>query len=138
MADSTLERWREASQQQRLFQWVQPRLIRLIDGTVSTLAPVFSAAYISGSRAGLLVGVAVPRNRGWLGGEAVSRPKSPAVGAFQPHIVWKATTGPSPLGTYPTCPSVRRRQRVHGGDDMLPVAWLVVVPAIASALLMLV
>ena len=37
---------------------VQPALIGLIDGTISTLAPIFAAAYISGSRAALLVGFA--------------------------------------------------------------------------------
>jgi erythrin-vacuolar iron transport family protein len=58
MVDSTLDRWRGASQQQRLLQWVQPGLIGLIDGTVSTLAPIFAAAYLSGSRAALLVGIA--------------------------------------------------------------------------------
>jgi VIT1/CCC1 family predicted Fe2+/Mn2+ transporter len=58
MVDSVLDSWREASQQQRLLQVVQPGLIGLIDGTVSTLAPIFAAAYISGSRAALLVGLA--------------------------------------------------------------------------------
>ena len=58
MVDSVLENWRSASQQQRLLQVVQPGLIGLIDGTVSTLAPIFAAAYISGSRAALLVGLA--------------------------------------------------------------------------------
>jgi len=58
MVDSTLDRWRGASPQQRLLQWVQPGLIGLIDGTVSTLAPIFAAAYLSGSRAALLVGIA--------------------------------------------------------------------------------
>jgi VIT1/CCC1 family predicted Fe2+/Mn2+ transporter len=37
---------------------VQPGLIGLIDGTLSTLAPIFAAAYVSGSRAALLVGIA--------------------------------------------------------------------------------
>jgi erythrin-vacuolar iron transport family protein len=37
---------------------VQPGLIGLIDGTISTLAPIFAAAYVSGSRAALLVGMA--------------------------------------------------------------------------------
>ena len=37
---------------------VQPGLIGLIDGTISTLAPIFAAAYLSGSRAALLVGIA--------------------------------------------------------------------------------
>ena len=58
MVDSTLDRWRGATQQERLLQVVQPGLIGLIDGTVSTLAPIFAAAYISGSRAALLIGLA--------------------------------------------------------------------------------
>jgi VIT1/CCC1 family predicted Fe2+/Mn2+ transporter len=37
---------------------VQPALIGLIDGTISTLAPIFAAAYVSGSRAALLIGMA--------------------------------------------------------------------------------
>ena len=39
-------------------QVVQPGLIGLIDGTISTLAPIFAAAYVSGSRAALLIGIA--------------------------------------------------------------------------------
>ena len=39
-------------------QIVHPALIGLIDGTLSTLAPVFAAAYISGSRAALVIGLA--------------------------------------------------------------------------------
>ena len=58
MVGSVLDSWRDASQEQRLLQVVQPGLIGLIDGTVSTLAPIFAAAYISGSRAALLVGLA--------------------------------------------------------------------------------
>src|SRR5881398_1087830 len=58
MVDSVRDSWRAATQQQRLLQWVQPGLIGLIDGTVSTLAPIFAAAYISGSKAALLVGLA--------------------------------------------------------------------------------
>src|SRR3954447_24966114 len=58
MVDSVLERWSGATQEQRLLQVVQPGLIGLSDGTVSTLAPIFAAAYISGSRAALLVGLA--------------------------------------------------------------------------------
>jgi VIT1/CCC1 family predicted Fe2+/Mn2+ transporter len=50
--------WRSASDRERLLQVVQPGLIGLIDGTVSTLAPMFAAAYLAGSRAALLVGLA--------------------------------------------------------------------------------
>jgi VIT1/CCC1 family predicted Fe2+/Mn2+ transporter len=58
MVDSVIESWREASDKQRLLQVVQPGLIGLIDGTVSTLAPIFASAYLAGSRAALLVGLA--------------------------------------------------------------------------------
>src|SRR3954447_5522723 len=37
---------------------VQPALIGLIDGTLSTLAPIFAAAFLSGSHAALFVGLA--------------------------------------------------------------------------------
>jgi VIT1/CCC1 family predicted Fe2+/Mn2+ transporter len=54
----TVRRWRGLDAQGRQLQVVQPALIGLIDGTVSTLAPIFAAAYVSGSRAALLIGVA--------------------------------------------------------------------------------
>jgi erythrin-vacuolar iron transport family protein len=50
--------WRTASDRDRLLQVVQPGLIGLIDGTISTLAPIFASAYVAGSRAALLVGLA--------------------------------------------------------------------------------
>jgi erythrin-vacuolar iron transport family protein len=54
----TLRRWRGLDTRSLQLQVVQPALIGLIDGTVSTLAPIFAAAYVSGSRAALLIGVA--------------------------------------------------------------------------------
>jgi erythrin-vacuolar iron transport family protein len=54
----TLRRWRGLDAQALQLQVVQPALIGLIDGTVSTLAPIFAAAYVSGSRAALLIGIA--------------------------------------------------------------------------------
>lgn len=53
-----LQRWRRADERERLLQVVQPGLIGLIDGTISTLAPIFAAAYLAGSRSALLVGLA--------------------------------------------------------------------------------
>ena len=53
-----IRRWRAADERQRLLQIVQPALIGLIDGTISTLAPIFATAYIAGSHAALLVGLA--------------------------------------------------------------------------------
>ena len=57
-AAALLRTWQGADDRKRLLQVVQPGLVGLIDGTVSTLAPIFAAAYISGSRAALLVGLA--------------------------------------------------------------------------------
>src|SRR3954454_8685313 len=56
--DDTLRTWRALNSQERQLQLVQPGLIGLIDGTISTLAPIFAAAYVSGSRAALLIGLA--------------------------------------------------------------------------------
>ena len=55
---AALTDWRDASDRERLLQVVQPGLIGLIDGTISTLAPIFASAYVAGSRAALLVGLA--------------------------------------------------------------------------------
>src|SRR2546421_12512942 len=55
---SLIEQWREADDRKRLLQVVQPGLIGLIDGTLSTLAPIFASAYLSGSHTALLVGLA--------------------------------------------------------------------------------
>ena len=50
--------WRHDDERERVLQVVQPGLIGLIDGTISTLAPIFAAAFAAGSRAALLVGLA--------------------------------------------------------------------------------
>jgi erythrin-vacuolar iron transport family protein len=43
---------------------IQPGLVGLIDGTISTLAPIFAAALIAGSHAALLVGLATALGAG--------------------------------------------------------------------------
>jgi erythrin-vacuolar iron transport family protein len=48
----------DAERRRLVLQRIQPGLIGLIDGTISTLAPIFAAAYLAGSRAALLVGLA--------------------------------------------------------------------------------
>src|SRR5215210_3844178 len=50
--------FRGASDREQVLQYVQPALIGLIDGTISTLAPIFASAYLAGSREALLVGLA--------------------------------------------------------------------------------
>jgi erythrin-vacuolar iron transport family protein len=41
-----------------ILRFVQPGLVGLIDGTLSTLAPIFAAAILSGSHTALFVGLA--------------------------------------------------------------------------------
>src|SRR3954454_14611143 len=53
----------DAERRRLVLQRIQPGLVGLIDGTIWTLAPIFAAAYIAGSRGALLVGLA-----GALGG----------------------------------------------------------------------
>jgi hypothetical protein len=52
------ERWRRQGRRAQILRFVQPSLIGLIDGTISTLAPIFAAAFLAGSHAALLVGLA--------------------------------------------------------------------------------
>ena len=56
--DSTFRDLRRLDSRSFQLQVVQPGLIGLIDGTISTLAPIFAAAYVSGSRGALLIGLA--------------------------------------------------------------------------------
>src|SRR3977135_2091385 len=44
--------------------YVQPGLVGLIDGTLSTLAPIFAAALLSGSHAALFVGLSTALGAG--------------------------------------------------------------------------
>ena len=49
---------RAGDDRERLLRVIQPSLIGLIDGSISTLAPLFATAYVAGPRAALLVGLA--------------------------------------------------------------------------------
>ena len=57
-AADILLRWRRQGHRGQILRFIQPSLIGLIDGTISTLAPIFAAAFLSGSRGALLVGLA--------------------------------------------------------------------------------
>jgi VIT1/CCC1 family predicted Fe2+/Mn2+ transporter len=50
--------------QRFMLQRVQPALIGLIDGTVSTLAPIFATAFLAGPHAALFVGLAAALGAG--------------------------------------------------------------------------
>jgi erythrin-vacuolar iron transport family protein len=55
---STLQRIRALDERSLQLKVIQPGLIGLIDGTVSTLAPIFAAAFLAGSHAAFFVGLA--------------------------------------------------------------------------------
>ena len=57
-------RWVAADERERVLQVVQPALLGLIDGTVSTLAPIFASAYLAGSHTALFVGLATALGAG--------------------------------------------------------------------------
>jgi hypothetical protein len=54
----SLSQLRKIDERTLVLRYVQPGLVGLIDGTLSTLAPIFAAAVLSGSHAALFVGLA--------------------------------------------------------------------------------
>src|SRR5437660_10073111 len=53
-----ITRMRAMDEKAFVLRYVQPGLVGLIDGTLSTLAPIFAAAVLSGSHTALFVGLA--------------------------------------------------------------------------------
>jgi erythrin-vacuolar iron transport family protein len=58
MQDQVMKHVRSLDEQTMVLRYIQPGLVGLIDGTLSTLAPIFAAALLSGSHAALFVGLA--------------------------------------------------------------------------------
>ncbi len=61
---AVISRWYGCDESEFVLQVVQPSLVGLIDGTVSTLAPIFAAAVSSSSHTALLVGLATALGAG--------------------------------------------------------------------------
>jgi VIT1/CCC1 family predicted Fe2+/Mn2+ transporter len=59
-----IERLTGLDERSFVLRYVQPGLVGLIDGTLSTLAPIFAAALLSGSHAALFVGLATALGAG--------------------------------------------------------------------------
>jgi hypothetical protein len=55
---------RKIDERTLVLRYVQPGLVGLIDGTLSTLAPIFAAALLSGSHTALFVGLATALGAG--------------------------------------------------------------------------
>ena len=64
MVQSFTTQIRNIDERALLLRYVQPGLVGLIDGTLSTLAPIFAAALLSGSHAALFVGLATALGAG--------------------------------------------------------------------------
>ena len=64
MVESLTSQIRNIDERVLLLRYVQPGLVGLIDGTLSTLAPIFAAALLSGSHAALFVGLATALGAG--------------------------------------------------------------------------
>jgi hypothetical protein len=60
----TFGQLRKIDERTLVLRYVQPGLVGLIDGTLSTLAPIFAAALLSGSHAALFVGLATALGAG--------------------------------------------------------------------------
>jgi hypothetical protein len=58
------QRFRQLDERAVVLRYIQPGLVGLIDGTLSTLAPIFAAAVSSSSRTALLVGLATALGAG--------------------------------------------------------------------------
>ena len=59
-----LAQFRDLDERALVLRYIQPGLVGLIDGTLSTLAPIFAAALLSGSHAALFVGLATALGAG--------------------------------------------------------------------------
>src|ERR1700732_1463191 len=53
-----IDRFKDLDEHALVLRYIQPGLVGLIDGTLSTLAPIFAAAVLSGSHTALFVGLA--------------------------------------------------------------------------------
>jgi len=69
-----IHRWGFEDEPDFVLRVVQPALVGMIDGTVSSLAPIFAAALASSSHTALIVGLSVALGAGWSMGwsEALS------------------------------------------------------------------
>ncbi|MCH4250365.1 MAG: hypothetical protein LKF88_05805 [Microbacteriaceae bacterium] len=89
-----------------LLRYVQPGLVGLIDGTVSTLAPVFAAAFFSGAHAAFIVGLATALGAGVSMGWSEALSDTGQITGRGPAIIRGMVTGLATAlgGTFHTLP----------------------------------
>jgi VIT1/CCC1 family predicted Fe2+/Mn2+ transporter len=106
-----------------VLQVVQPALVGLIDGTLSTLAPIFAAAYLAGSHAALLVGLATALGAGISMGLSESLSDDGSVTGRGSAVARGVITGGATAigGSLHSLPFL-----IHDVHKALPVAYVVV------------
>jgi hypothetical protein len=128
-----IHRWGFEDERDFLLRVVQPGLVGLIDGTISSLAPIFAAAVSSDSRTAFLVGVATALGAGVSMGmsEALSDTGA-STGRGSPVIRGSITGLMTALGgifhTLPfLIPEVHKALIVAGGVvaiELFAIAWV--------------
>lgn len=118
---------------QFVLQVVQPSLVGMIDGTVSTLAPIFAAAVSSSSRTALLVGLSTALGAGVSMGISEALSDTGTQTGRGPAVIRGAITGAATTlgGIFHSLPfiisNVNRALVVAGAVvavELLVIAWV--------------
>jgi erythrin-vacuolar iron transport family protein len=128
-----IHRWGYADEPDFLLRVVQPALVGMIDGTVSSLAPIFAAAIAANSRTAFLVGLSTALGAGVSMGlsEALSD-TGEETGRGSPIVRGSITGGMTALGSvFHTLPflisDVHKALAVAGvvvAIELLAIAWV--------------
>src|SRR3977135_3928624 len=122
-----------ADEREFVLRVVQPALVGMIDGTVSSLAPIFTAAIASGSHTALLVGCAVAGGAGVSMGWPEALSDTGEITGRGSAVVRGAITGGMTTlgGVFHTLPfiisNVNRALGVAGivvAVELLAIAWI--------------
>ena len=120
-------------EQEFVLQIVQPSLVGMIDGTVSTLAPIFAAAISSDSRTALLVGLATALGAGVSMGFSEALSDTGEQTGRGPAVIRGAITGTATTlgGVFHSLPfiisDINRALAVAGivvAIELLVIAWV--------------
>jgi VIT1/CCC1 family predicted Fe2+/Mn2+ transporter len=132
-ASELRRRWRGHSERAQILRFVQPSLIGLIDGTISTLAPIFATAFLVGTRAAFLVGLATSLGAAISMGLSEALSDDGALSGRGSSLVRGALTGTATFlgGTFHTLPfllsdtqTALKVAYVVVGVELISIAWV--------------
>ena len=132
-ASDLRRRWRGQGERAQILRFVQPSLIGLIDGTISTLAPIFAAAFLVGTHAAFLVGLATSLGAAISMGLSEALSDDGAVSGRGSSLVRGALTGMATFlgGTFHTLPfllsdtqAALRVAYLVVGVELISIAWV--------------